>query len=1218
MRILLDLQSCQTEGSKNRGIGRYSISLAEAMIRQGKDHEFFVILNGAFPEAARAVRDRLSAILPQERIRTFEIVTPCSPMSQDNLWRHQASIALREAFIADLKPDALHTTSLFEGLGDDAVTEIPPPRDGVIQAVTVYDLIPYIKSTPYLDSPDVKRWYYRRLQSLKRADLLLTISSSSRAESIEYLHIPGDRAVNISSAIDPVFKPIKLGKRRHDALLAKYGLGDRFVMYTGGIDHRKNIEGLIEAYAKLPATTRKNRQLAIVCSVRDHDRTRLLDLARSFGLKDGELVLSGYVPEDDLVALYNICELFVFPSLHEGFGLPVLEAMACGAPTIGADNSSIPEVIDLPEALFDASDIAAITAKIEKVLDDPAFSERLRKHGLRQSKAFSWDASAQVALAAIEARHARARRDRTVAPTCHDAPPRLALVSPLPPARTGIATYSDALLPELCRHYDVDVVTDQDAVESAWALANCDIVSVEEFERRANINLYDRILYHIGNSEFHSHVPELMVRHPGVLVLHDFFLSGLQNWRQTHSAGKDHFIDALVETHGYGALEHLASQGGTAAIARYSANAPVVQSAAGVIVHSASSAAQLERHFGLTPGDEVRQIPHIGYRATVTREQARRALRLDRDAFLICSFGILAPEKKNDLVVRAFELAELVKEKHVHLVFVGSAPGEFGKALGEQISSLGARANVSITGYVDDATYNDYLAAADLAVQLRGGSRGETSGAVLEVMNYGVPLIVNAHGTMAEIDPEAVVMLPDQIEVQDLADALRGLYKNSTRRQALADAARRIIVEDHAPAVVGRLYHEAIEHFAAEHPASRHQKLIQRVARDPLTAGTGVEDLSLFAAASAHNLVRPGPKRLFVDISLSLNERGDADRRAWVLSVLDGLIAIETDYRVEPVYMAEDEQGLFRSARSFMARHVGWKGPLLQDRVVTPVQGDVFLGLDSSAHSAGAALRSGLFTQWRAHAVTSKFIVHASDLSPLHAQDAEFDEWRTERIVWVDGIAAAADEIIATSGEVAADFETALGIFGTSRSAPLRISHPSEGSDGNAVAIKVALKSEAEHHSVWTPPEILRFDGRHPSVGSQIGDRRGSVIASTGREGFLIFGPYVPMPRGSYICRIWGRVSPTRAGDAFADITTDTSHSILNRMRLGDIDFDKLAPGMIASIPFDIERDCTDLEVRVWVDATAEIVFDRLDLEKVVVSTDGSDEASSIPELQTA
>ena len=162
--------------------------------------------------------------------------------------------------------------------------------------------------------------------------------------------------------------PREISKSDEEALRARFGLSRRYVMYTGGIDFRKNIDGLIEAYAKLSAELRAKFQLAIVCSVHPEERAKISRQAAKCGLRDDELVLTGFVPDDDLVNLYNLCHAFVFPSLYEGFGLPALEAMACGAAVIGSNKSSIPEVIGRQDALFDPSRPADITEALERLL----------------------------------------------------------------------------------------------------------------------------------------------------------------------------------------------------------------------------------------------------------------------------------------------------------------------------------------------------------------------------------------------------------------------------------------------------------------------------------------------------------------------------------------------------------------------------------------------------------------------------------------------------------------------------------------------------------------------------------------------------------------------------------------------------------------------------------------------------------------------------------
>ncbi|HEX9172055.1 MAG TPA: glycosyltransferase family 1 protein, partial [Telluria sp.] len=353
-----------------RGIGRYSIALAQAMARNSRGHELRIALSGELATSVEAIRRAFDGLVPQSQIGVFDVPMPVAEYDDRNVWRARAAERIREHYLASLQPDIVHVASLFEGWTDNAVSSVAHGDGQFDTAVTLYDLIPLMRKEQYLSDPRVANWYHRKLQSMKNAQLLLAISAHSRQEAIAALQLNADVVVNISSAVDDMFRPLHLHPEQRQALNARFGLQRPFIMYTGGIDYRKNVEGLIKAYAGLPGPMRARYQLAIVCSIAPADRTRLERIAAAAGLSKTDLVLTGFVSDADLVALYNSTALFVFPSLQEGFGLPALEAMACGAPVIGSNSSSIPEVIGRADALFDPNRPDQIGAAIVRVLDD--------------------------------------------------------------------------------------------------------------------------------------------------------------------------------------------------------------------------------------------------------------------------------------------------------------------------------------------------------------------------------------------------------------------------------------------------------------------------------------------------------------------------------------------------------------------------------------------------------------------------------------------------------------------------------------------------------------------------------------------------------------------------------------------------------------------------------------------------------------------------------
>lgn len=400
MRIVIDMQGAQTE-SRFRGIGRYTLAFAQGVVRNRGAHEILLSLNGLFPDTIEPIRAAFDGLLPQENIRVWHAPGPVREDEPNNHCRREVAELIREAFLASLQPDVIHLTSLFEGYEQDAVTSIGLFDHQTPISVSLYDLIPLMNAAQYLQpNPSYAAYYHRKIRFLKQAKLCLAISIYARKEGLACLGGDASRIVNVSTAIGPEFHPLAVDEEAAHALRRKIGLTRPFALYTGGSDERKNLPRLIEAWASLPRSLRTAHQLVFAGRMPEGHVAELRRIARSKGLQADELLFSGYVSDEELVQLYNLCKLYVFPSWHEGFGLPALEAMACGAPVIGANTTSLPEVIGLQEALFDPLDPQSICDKIRVALSDEAFLARLRSHGIAQAQCFYWDKTAQLSIAA--------------------------------------------------------------------------------------------------------------------------------------------------------------------------------------------------------------------------------------------------------------------------------------------------------------------------------------------------------------------------------------------------------------------------------------------------------------------------------------------------------------------------------------------------------------------------------------------------------------------------------------------------------------------------------------------------------------------------------------------------------------------------------------------------------------------------------------------------
>lgn len=1063
MRIVIDMQGAQTE-SRFRGIGRYTLSFAQAVVRNQGEHEVFLVMNGLFQDTIEPIRAAFNGLLPQSNIVTWSAPGPLSADNPANDGRKQAAEQIREAFIASLCPDVVHLSSLFEGYIDDAVTSIGQFDEATPTTVSFYDLIPLLNPDQYLKPrPQYAKYYERKIDHLKNAAALLAISEFATEEARLHLHIPSEQAINVSTAIEPEFRPVSVSDEQASKLKQRIGLTRQFVLYTGGSDERKNLPRLIQAYAELPAELRSTHQLLLAGKMSDGCVASFQQEAKRAGLEPDELCFSGYVTDEELIQLYCLCKLFVFASWHEGFGLPALEAMSCGAAVIAAGTTSLPEVIQLPAAMFDPTDVGAIAEKMIHALQDEAYADSLRRHGLQQAKRFSWDETARRALLAWEALNSR----ESPSAIAESKKPRLAFVSPMPPERSGIADYSAQLLPALAQHYDIEIIVCQNETENQTQ----PVLPIRNVEwLRAHSHEMDRVVYQMGNSPFHKHMLNLSREIPGTVVLHDFYLSGLLAWLEETAAAGPAWTEALFESHGYLAVRDR-FRSPQAAKYKYPANINALRYAQGLIVHSEYSKSLTKQWYGeqLAEGCEV--IPLLRSPAEALDKQAARLqLKIEQDSFVICSFGFLDPTKLNQRLLDAWLNSKLAADKRCILIFVGeNHNGDYGFQLVETIHSRKLEDRIKITGFVSQELFYRYLAAADMAVQLRTRSRGETSAAVLDCMNHALPVITNAHGSMAELDPTAAWILPDAFQDADLIDALEGLWHSPDKRSALGQRAHKIIAEHHSPHECALRYRDAIDGFYhARKPTA--SQLTQAIA-SACAHSLADDDLLQLAEAIATSLPLPrASKRLFIDItatcSSDLKTGIERVARALLLAMLD---APPTGFRIEPVYLSEaDGSWHYRHASHYTLQLLGCPPHALCEERIAAQAGDIVLGLDVSGNALVQAERAGLFDYYRSQGIRTYFLLH--DILPLRMPEVfpngameGFSDW-AQSIAQLDGIIGVTKHV----ADDYADWLKGASISQGKRQKPFFVGWSHHGADMGSSAPSGGLPADAD----WTLQQL--------------------------------------------------------------------------------------------------------------------------------------------------
>jgi glycosyltransferase involved in cell wall biosynthesis len=258
---------------------------------------------------------------------------------------------------------------------------------------TIHDIIPFIN--PQWDTNPLR---FKRVMALifKRANKIITISESSKNDLIKYCNIFPDRITIIPNGVDPHFKLIE--QKIKQQILLKYNLTNNYIFYTGEVVPRKNLTALLKAFESLIKNKIYNHKL-VISGIIHKNYTEFFDTLNNMPISVKEnIIITGYVPYEDLPALYNGAEILVFPSLYEGFGLPVLEAMACGCPVITSNVSSLPEVCGDAAILINPDNVDEITDAMERVLSDGKLREEMKRKGLKRAKMFSWEKAARETL----------------------------------------------------------------------------------------------------------------------------------------------------------------------------------------------------------------------------------------------------------------------------------------------------------------------------------------------------------------------------------------------------------------------------------------------------------------------------------------------------------------------------------------------------------------------------------------------------------------------------------------------------------------------------------------------------------------------------------------------------------------------------------------------------------------------------------------------------
>lgn len=391
MKIGIDLKPFST-GSKYRGIGHYSRELIQELLNQYDHAMEFHFLNLYQDYTGDPGLDGTC------KLYQYPMGPRVMDVGERQLLRDSRTKAIIEGavrhFIDQSRIDVMFFTSPTE-YGN--MYENKWFQD-VFTVGILYDLIPFIFPRQCLCDPDFEKDYKKSINFLKGLDLLLAISQSAKDDAVRLLGIPAEKIVVIYAGIDHAYR--KLQKVNIRALKSRYGITDPFIMFAGGIDFKKNIEGLIAAYAKCEKQIIDKYQLVIVGKAEQEILNRYLNTAKDYGV-EGRVICTGYIPKADLIRMYNVTELFAFPSLYEGFGLPVIEAMACGARVLTSNTSSLKEIAQGHATLVAPGSARSIAKGIREILDHPVATMKRAENSVEYAQTFQWISVAQKTRKAI-------------------------------------------------------------------------------------------------------------------------------------------------------------------------------------------------------------------------------------------------------------------------------------------------------------------------------------------------------------------------------------------------------------------------------------------------------------------------------------------------------------------------------------------------------------------------------------------------------------------------------------------------------------------------------------------------------------------------------------------------------------------------------------------------------------------------------------------------
>lgn len=783
MNIAFDSVAILGYMSRNRGIGNYALSQFSGMVNQDMNNNYFFLnmIDGDF---------KLSPMITSGNFTEDFIDTGKNNVLLRNEIYSDIIGDIIKRYIRENNIDIFYITSPFES---NFILYKKEWFEGVKVIMTVYDIIPYVMKDKYLSDKNTYDWYMKCVENLRWADELFVISESVKTDLVNHLKFSPDNIKIIWGGVGECYKIIDISNTEKSLLLDKFGITKPFIMCTGGEDGRKNLDGLIRAYSLIPENVRNYYQLVVVCKLSENGLKNLKSVAVAHNVGN-DVIFTNFVSDEELLKFYNLATLMAFPSKYEGFGLPIVEAWACGTPVLTANNSSLKEIAGDAAILVNADIDQSIADGMTRILSDRKLLAEYTEKGMKRLENYRWDKINDNIISLINnIRKIKLSKEE-------NKKIKIAFFTPLPPLESGIADYSYDIINELCKYCDIDIFIEETYKTDCIFPENVSLYSHRSYPARHE-NYADTI-FQVGNSEFHFYMYQYIKKYHGTLVLHDYNLHGaFYHYAVTLCKGNYNLYRTFIDKDFPQCENYITGlKNGSANPDLYGMelNSYLTDSADRIIVHSEYSRKKLlekniARHVTVIPlYAEI--LPLTDSKIIKTKNN------FPEEKIIISAFGGIHRTKRIIPLLKAF--SELKKEnENIHLMLVGKPAPDIQSELENFINSGNLRNSVTITGYTDIEKFKEYIDMSDICLNLRYPYNGETSGSLMRILAKGRCAVVNDIGSFSEIPDNACMKIPSVEKMGEINESgeifkvLKELTENPSERGRIAANARKYAEE---------------------------------------------------------------------------------------------------------------------------------------------------------------------------------------------------------------------------------------------------------------------------------------------------------------------------------------------------------------------------------------------------------------------------------------